>query len=46
MTEAAAADLSPEEWSLRPLEPAELRGIDEPVNAFVVDPRPPAALGT
>ena len=46
VTEAAAADLSPEEWSLRPLEPAELRGIAEPVNAFVADPRPPAALGT
>ena len=26
-------------WSLRPLEPAELRGIEGPVRAFIVAPR-------
>jgi len=39
VTEAVAKDLSPDEWSIRQLEPAELRGIDEPVRAFVVDRR-------
>ena len=46
VTEAAAAGLSPDEWSLRPLAPAELRGISEPVNAFVAHRRPEAARGT
>jgi adenylate cyclase len=46
VTEAAAAGLSPDEWSLRPLAPAELRGISEPVNAFVAHRRPEAAQGT
>jgi adenylate cyclase len=40
VTEQAAAQLSPDEWSLRPLEPADLRGIEGPVPVFVVEPRP------
>ena len=36
VTEAAAADLPAEGWVLRPLEPAALRGIDEPVRVFTV----------
>ena len=39
VTEAVAGALSPELWSLRPLEPAELRGIEEPVRAFVAERR-------
>ncbi len=39
VTEAVARDLSPDTWSLRPLEPAELRGIGDPVRAFIVEPR-------
>jgi hypothetical protein len=41
-TEAVIADLSPEAWSLRPIEPAVLRGIAEPVRAFIVEPRQPS----
>jgi adenylate cyclase len=41
-TEAVVADLSPEAWSLRPIEPAVLRGIAEPVRAFIVEPRQPS----
>jgi adenylate cyclase len=41
VTEAVAEDLSPDVWALRPLEPAELRGIDDPVRAFVADRRSP-----
>ncbi len=37
VTEAVAEELSPAEWSVRPLEPAALRGIEDPVRAFVVD---------
>jgi len=40
VTEEAAAQLSPDEWSLRPLEPADLRGIEGLVPVFVVEPRP------
>jgi adenylate cyclase len=40
VTEEAAAELSPDEWSLRPLEAADLRGIEGPVPVFVVEPRP------
>ncbi len=39
VTEAAAAALSPDEWSLTALEPAELRGIEEPVRAFKAERR-------
>jgi class 3 adenylate cyclase len=39
VTEAVAGALSPELWSLRPLKPAELRGIEEPVRAFVAERR-------
>jgi len=39
VTEAVAKDLSPGMWELRSLEPAALRGIDAPVQAFVVDRR-------
>jgi adenylate cyclase len=42
-TEAVALELPPESWSLRPLQPAELRGITERVSAFIVERRPPAA---
>jgi adenylate cyclase len=38
-TEAVAAILPAGTWTLRPLEPAVLRGIAEPVRAFVVEPR-------
>jgi adenylate cyclase len=43
VTEAVAADLSPDQWSLDPLEPADLRGVEGPVRAFTVDRRPGAA---
>ena len=36
-TEAAVAELSPEAWSVRPLEPVELRGFEGPVQAFHVE---------
>jgi adenylate cyclase len=39
VTEAVARQLPPEIWDLRPLRPAELRGIAEPVAASVVQPR-------
>ncbi len=39
VTEPAAAELSLAEWSLRPVAPADLRGIQGPVRAFVVEPR-------
>jgi adenylate cyclase len=39
VTEAAAKDLPSDRWTLRPLEPARLRGIDDPVRAFIVDRR-------
>ncbi len=39
VTEAVAADLPRDEWSLRPLPPAALRGIDEPVQASSIDGR-------
>ena len=39
VTEAVAVDLPPDEWLLRPLEPAQRRGIDDPVRAFIVDRR-------
>ena len=43
VTEAVAKDLPSDEWTLRPLEPAQLRGIDDPVRAFIVDRRQPSA---
>ncbi len=42
-TEAAVAQLDEGEWSVRPLEPVDLRGIDEPVTAYVVERRDPDA---
>jgi len=39
-TEAAVAELSPQEWSVRPLDPVELRGFEGPVQAFHVEHRP------
>jgi adenylate cyclase len=39
VTEATAADLDPDAWSLDPLEPADLRGIEGPVRVFVAAPR-------
>jgi adenylate cyclase len=41
-TEAVARDLPPGVWDLRPLEPTELRGIIEPVSAFVVERQQPS----
>ncbi len=41
VTEAGAAELSGAEWLLEPLEPASLRGIDGPVQAFHVEHRVP-----
>ena len=43
VTEAVAKDLPSDRWTLRPLEPARLRGIDDPVRAFIVDRRQPSA---
>jgi adenylate cyclase len=43
VTEAAARDLPPEGWDLRPLEPTELRGIVEPVPAFTIEHRQAAS---
>jgi adenylate cyclase len=43
VTEAVARELSRSVWSLRPLEPAELRGIGDPVRAFIVTPQEAAA---
>ena len=37
VTEALAAAMPPESWVLSPLEPAALRGIEEPVRAFVIE---------
>lgn len=42
VTEAVAADLPPEAWVLHPLEPTRLRGIADPVRAFIVGRRQPA----
>jgi adenylate cyclase len=42
VTEAVAKDLPSDRWTLRPLEPARLRGIDDPVRAFIVDRRQPS----
>jgi adenylate cyclase len=39
VTEATVADLDPDAWSLDPLEPADLRGIEGPVRVFVARPR-------
>jgi adenylate cyclase len=46
VTEAVARDLSRDSWSLRPLEPAELRGIEDPVRAFIVTPHGEAVTQT
>lgn len=42
VTESTAAALSVDSWSLEPLEVDDLRGIDHPVKAFIVEPRTPA----
>ncbi len=39
VTEAVAGDLSPDLWSLRPLGPADLRGIEDPVRVFIAERR-------
>jgi adenylate cyclase len=39
VTEAVAVDLKPGQWEVHPLEPTDLRGIEEPVRAFVVEMR-------
>jgi adenylate cyclase len=38
-TEVAVARLHQDDWSVRPLEPAALPGIETPVPAYVVEPR-------
>jgi adenylate cyclase len=43
VTDGAAGGLSPDTWDLHPIEPVGLRGIEEPVRAFVVELRPGAA---
>jgi len=43
VTESVAADLERDRWEVHPLEPADLRGITEPVRAFTVEPRPEPA---
>lgn len=43
VTEAAAEELPPDEWVVRPLEPASLRGIDGPVRARVVHRSSPSS---
>ena len=40
VTEAVTADLSPDEWALEPLVPADLRGIEGTVRVFTVERRP------
>jgi adenylate cyclase len=42
VTEAVADALSPVEWSLRPLDPAAVRGIEAPIQSFHVEHRAPA----
>ena len=42
VTEAVAKDLAPDLWSLRPLGPAELRGIEGPVRVFIAEHREPS----
>jgi class 3 adenylate cyclase len=37
VTEEVAKELTPNDWSIEPLEPIELRGIEEPVRAFHVE---------
>ncbi len=41
VTDAAAAMLTPDMWTVVPLEPAELRGIEGPIRAFHVEHRAP-----
>jgi adenylate cyclase len=43
VTEAVAADLKPDQWEVHPLQPTDLRGIEAPVRAFVVEARPAPA---
>jgi adenylate cyclase len=38
VTEEVAKELTPNDWSVDPLEPTELRGIEAPVHAFHVEP--------
>ena len=38
VTERTVAALAPDDWAVRPLEVEHLRGIDQPVKAFVVEP--------
>jgi adenylate cyclase len=42
ITEVVAKDLAGDRWSLRPLEPAKLRGIEDPVGAFIAERREPS----
>ncbi|HEY1650241.1 MAG TPA: hypothetical protein VGG09_00010 [Acidimicrobiales bacterium] len=45
VTEPTAAALAPDDWTTQPLEVDDLRGIDHPVHAFVVEPRTPSTPG-
>ena len=42
VTEVVAKDLAADQWSLRPLEPPKLRGIEDPVLAFIAERREPS----
>ncbi len=42
VTDAVAEALSPDEWSLRPLEPAPVRGVEAPIQSFHVEHCAPA----
>ncbi len=41
VTESTVAALEPDAWTRQPLEVDDLRGIDHPVHAFVVEPVTP-----
>jgi len=43
VTEAVAEDLSSDQWLLRPLEPADIRGVEGPQRTFHVERRPDTA---
>jgi adenylate cyclase len=43
VTEAVAEDLSSDQWRLRPLEPADIRGVEGPQRTFHVERRPDTA---
>jgi adenylate cyclase len=42
VTERTVGALAPDDWAVQPVEVEHLRGIDQPVKAFVVEPRTPS----